>query len=53
MAVNAGVFIVHRMGTAPEAARGEANPDRPGSEIGAKVQEGFPRNLGDPVFDQL
>jgi len=33
--------------------KGEANPTRPGSETGAKVQEGFPRNLGDPVIDQL
>lgn len=30
---------------------GEANPDRPGSESEAKVREGFPRNLGDPVCD--
>jgi hypothetical protein len=26
---------------------------RPGSENVARVQEGFPRNLGDPVIDQL
>jgi hypothetical protein len=33
------------------AAKGEANGDRPGSESGAKVWDGFPRNLGDAVFD--
>jgi hypothetical protein len=53
MAMNADVFFVHRMGTALEAVRGEAKPGRPGSEIEARVQEGFPRNLGDPVIDQL
>jgi hypothetical protein len=53
MAMNAGVFIIHRMGTALEAARGEAKPDRPGSEIVARVQEGFSGNLGDLVIDQL
>ena len=29
---------------------GEAEPVRPGSETGAKVQDGFLRNLRDPVL---
>jgi hypothetical protein len=32
---------------------GEACADRPGSESGAKVWDGFSRNLGDPVYEQL
>ena len=33
------------------AENGEASPDRPGSESGAEVREGFHRNLGDPMID--
>ena len=29
---------------------GEAEPVRPGSETGAKVQDGFLRNLRDPIL---
>jgi hypothetical protein len=50
---NVGDLIVHLVGSAPGAVNGEANPDRPGSESGAKVQEGFLRNLGDPMIDHL
>ena len=32
---------------------GEVCADRPGSESGAKVWDGFSRNLGDPVYERL
>jgi hypothetical protein len=35
------------------AVKGEANASRPGSESGAEVWDGLPRDLGDPAFDQL
>ena len=32
---------------------GETCADRPGSESGAKVWDGFSRNLRDPVYERL
>jgi hypothetical protein len=54
MALVVGVLIVRISGDSIGLPlKGEADLARPGSETGAKVQEGFPRNLGGPAFDQL
>jgi hypothetical protein len=40
------------MGTKLRWPSRQGQPDRPASENGAKIQDGIPRNLGDPVCDQ-
>lgn len=45
----AEVFVVLEAGTALPSPSCEAGEARPGSENRAKVRDGSPRNLGDPV----